>query len=384
MAWPLRHVETILFLAMNTHPALFAALDLHSTTTVLATLSPDGTHSKPIRFPTTAEQLDAQVGLLGRTGVRLTLEASPLARWAAKLLRPHVEQLIVGEPRFNKLIGSDPHKRDENDVRSLCTLLSLGHLKEVWIGSDRNREILRHLVGELLESRDKCREAKAHIKARYRQWGVIQLHGKALFAPAKREEWIARLQGAEEQRMMRRLYQRHDHALAEHKACLKEALRLARRFPEIRRMRQVPGVGPIGALVFCALIEDPSRFPTRSKLWRYCALGITERSSDNKPLSYQRIDRRGNNELKNLSYHAWRTACKSTTGHNAVKAFYQASLERTGCVRHARLNTQRKVLETLWRMWLRNSDFDPKLFFTNPTQTARNSGPASAKAPIIP
>jgi hypothetical protein len=128
MAWPLRHVETILFLAMNTHPALFAALDLHSTTTVLATLSPDGTHSKPIRFPTTAEQLDAQVGLLGRTGVRLTLEASPLARWAAKLLRPHVEQLIVGEPRFNKLIGSDPHKRDENDVRSLCTLLSLAQV----------------------------------------------------------------------------------------------------------------------------------------------------------------------------------------------------------------------------------------------------------------
>jgi hypothetical protein len=68
MAWPLRHVQTILFLAMNTHPALFAALDLHSTTTVLATLSPDGTHANPIRFPTTAEDLVAQVGLLGRTG----------------------------------------------------------------------------------------------------------------------------------------------------------------------------------------------------------------------------------------------------------------------------------------------------------------------------
>jgi hypothetical protein len=169
---------------MNTHPALFAALGLHSTTTVLATLSPDGNHSKPIRFPTTAEDIAAQVGRLGRNGVRLTLEASPLARWAAKLLRPHVEQLIVCEPRFNKLIGSDPHKRNENDVRSLCTLLSLGHLKEVWVGSDRNREILRHLVGELLESREKCREAKAHIKARFRRWGVIQLHGKALLAPA--------------------------------------------------------------------------------------------------------------------------------------------------------------------------------------------------------
>jgi hypothetical protein len=65
MAWPLRHVETILFLAMNTHPALCAALDLHSTTSVLATLSPDGTHSKPIRRPTRSRirLLAPQLGL---------------------------------------------------------------------------------------------------------------------------------------------------------------------------------------------------------------------------------------------------------------------------------------------------------------------------------
>lgn len=368
----------------TTAPSLFAALDLHSTTTVLGTLSPQGVHSRPIRFPTTADDLIANVSRLGGEGVRPTLEASPLARWAAKLLRPHVGQLLVCEPRFNKLIGSDPHKRDENDVRSLCTLLSLGHIKEVWMGTDRNREILRHLVGELLDSRDKCRETKSHIKARFRQWGVIQLHGIALFSQEKREEWISRLPGAEEQRMMRRLFDRHDQALSGHKACLKEALRFARRFPEIRRMRAVPGIGPVGAVVFCALIEDPARFRERSKLWRYCALGITDRSSDNKPLSYQRIDRRGNNELKNLSYHAWRTACKSTTGDNTVKTFYQASLQRTGSVRHARLNTQRKILETLWRMWLRNSPFDPKKFL--PPSTVRPGQPvcASAKAPIHP
>ena len=84
-----------------------------------------------------------------------------------------------------------------------------------------------------------------------------------------------------------------------------------------------------------------------------------------------------------MSYHAWRTACKSTTGDNAVKAFYRASVERTGSVRHARLNTQRKLLETLWRMWLRNADFNPQLFLTPSTQTAGHSDPASAKAPRV-
>src|SRR5437867_8030254 len=90
--------------------------------------------------------------------------------------------------------------------------------------------------------------------------------------------------------------------------------------------------------------------------------GITDRTSDNKPLGYQRLDRRGNRELKNLSYHAWRTACKSTTGPNAIKAFYHQSRQRTGSVRHARLNTQRKILESMWLMWLRQKRFEPEKF----------------------
>jgi hypothetical protein len=74
--------------------------------------------------------------------------------------------------------------------------------------------------------------------------------------------------------------------------------------------------------------------------------------------------------LKNLSYHAWRTACKSTTGPNAIKSFYQASKGRT-TVRHARLNTQRKILEAMWQLWRRQQPFDPNKFF-----------PQTANAPV--
>ena len=118
----------------------------------------------------------------------------------------------------------------------------------------------------------------------------------------------------------------------------------------------------MAAHVFSAIIEEPSRFRDRHQLWKYSQLGITDRSSDNKPLGYQRLDRRGNHELKNLSYHAWRTACKSTTGPNVIKDFYQASRLRSGSVRHARLNTQRKILETMWMVWLRKRPFAPERF----------------------
>jgi hypothetical protein len=65
-------------------------------------------------------------------------------------------------------------------------------------------------------------------------------------------------------------------------------------------------------------------------------VAITDRSSDGKPLGYRRLERSGHRELKTLSYHAWRTACKSTTGDNPVQRFYRASLERTLDLRHAR------------------------------------------------
>jgi len=43
--------------------------------------------------------------------------------------------------------------------------------------------------------------------------------------------------------------------------------------------------------------------------------------------------------------------------------FYQLSLRHTGSTTHARLNTQRKILLTLWTLWLTGREFDPQEFF---------------------
>ncbi len=119
-------------------------------------------------------------------------------------------------------------------------------------------------------------------------------------------------------------------------------------------------------------VHDPVGFPgyTKFKLWKYSQLGITDRSSHGKQLGDQRLDRRGNHELKNLSYHAWRIASKSTTGPNPIKSFYQASKARTSSVRHGRPNTQRQILKALWQIWLCRRPFDPGKFF--PTDNAPN------------
>lgn len=343
---------------------LYAALDLHSRYSVLGSMDHEGNSRPRMRFATEAEVLREQVEALRqkKRPLYLTMEAGALTRWASAIVRPLVERLLICEPRHNRLINSNPTKSDEADVEGMCLLLRLGKLKEVWMGQDRTREIYRALVYELLNWRDAQRELKALIKARYRGWGVLRLHGVKVFSLKGRQKYLEQLPGEEERRMMSRLYRQFDHALLRWKETLKEVERVGVQFWEVRQFQGIPGVGPMAAHVFSAIIEQPERFGDRHQLWKYSQLGITDRTSDNKPLGYQRLDRRGNHELKNLSYHAWRTACKSTTGPNAIKAFYQQSRLRTGSVRHARLNTQRKILETMWMIWLRHRPFDPERF----------------------
>src|SRR5216110_1098208 len=349
---------------MKKKSPVYAALDLHSRHSVLGSMDHGGKTGAWMRFATEAETLRAQIEALRqkKRPIYLTMEAGALTRWASAIVRPLVERLIICEPRHNRLINSNPTKSDEADVEGMCLLLRLGKLKEVWMGQDRTREIYRALVYELLNWRDAQRELKALIKARYRGWGVLRLHGVKVFSTKGRQEYLDQLPAEEERRMMGRLYRQLDHALEQWKETLKEVERLGAQFWEVREFERIPGVGPMAAHVFSAIIEEPSRFGNKHQLWKYSQLAITDRTSDNKPLGYQRLDRRGNHELKNLSYHAWRTACKSTTGPNAIKSFYRQSRLRTGSVRHARLNTQRKVLETMWMMWLRHQPFDPERF----------------------
>ncbi len=53
---------------------------------------------------------------------------------------------------------------------------------------------------------------------------------------------------------------------------------LGQAFWEVREFQCIPGVGPIAAHVFSAIIETPERFQTKAQLRKYSALGITDRS----------------------------------------------------------------------------------------------------------
>ncbi len=129
----------------------------------------------------------------------------------------------------------------------------------------------------------------------------------------------------------------------------------------MKLLATAPGLGVVGAHIFAAYIADPKRFAAAAGLIRYCRLGIRDRSSDDKPLGYEQLDRHGHGILKAISYRAWLQAMKRRD--SAVYQFFLWSKKNTGSATHARLNTQRKLLRAWWTLWQEGKEWDEEKFF---------------------
>jgi transposase len=349
----------------NLESVAWLGLDAHAKFSLLAWMDDQGHRRAHWRFPTSEPQLIKHLQLIPATTKHLALEECGLGRWLAQVARPHVTRAVVCDPRENHRISRHHHKCDEEDGYGLAHLHRLGALKEVWQPPSDERAVFKCAVQAYDDTVARQTALKLQLKAHYRQWGVIPT-GSTVYGPSGRTKYLAHVSQPGVRAQLQLLYQALDNALdVEHRA-RRLMVQLGQPFPEIARLRTVPGVGIIGAHLFVAYIQEPTRFDTPQQLFRYCRLGIRERSSDGKPLGYQQLDRSGHGVLKAVSYRAWLTATKRKTG--AVYEFYLASLQRTGDEVHARLNTQRKILATLLALWKTQREFDPKTFLGNEAQ----------------
>jgi len=331
-------------------------LDAHAKFSLLAWMDEAGKRRGHWRFPTTEPQLIKHLQHIPAATKHLALEECGLGRWLSQVAAPHVTEVLVCDPRENHQISRHHHKCDEEDGYGLAHLHRLGALKKVWQPPNDQRAVFKCAAQTYLEAVQRQTALKLQLKAHYRQWGVIPT-GSTVYSRSGRVAYLAQVRQAGVRAQLQLRYEALDGALEVERKARRLMRQLGQPYPEIRRLRTVPGVGCIGAHLFVAYIQEPTRFETPQQLFRYCRLGIRDRSSDGKPLGYQQLDRTGHGVLKAISYRAWLAATKRR--HGAVYEFYRASWQRTHNATHARLNTQRKVLDTLRVLWIGQQEFDP-------------------------
>jgi len=337
----------------------YLAMDLHAKNCTLGQMDDDGSFLGNIEFPTSENNIIDGLKSIKAKEKYLAIEAGTLTYWAAQVANPFVSQVIVCDPRENALIYKSPYKKDKVDTRKLCRLLRLGELNHVYQPENDDRAIFKAAAQHYIDLRNQLIRLKQKVKAMYRHWGVINVFTDAVYSKSGRDKYLAQVKHLPVRDQLLRLYYLMDQTEAMRKSALKSMKQLGRKYAEIREFKKIPGIADISAHVFDAFIQTPHRFAKKNRLWKYCRLSVTDRSSDGKPLGFQRIDPSGIGELKALSYRAFMATMKSD---NEVKRFYLGSLQRTHSRKHARLNTQRKILSVMYSIWKKGAAYRPELF----------------------
>lgn len=326
---------------------VYAGLDMGSRSFHLVAMNKEGTVVFDRGFTTSEKNLIAAVEAVGGE-LDVHLEAGELAPWVRRVLRNRVGRVVIGDPKASAWIAKDPRKRDRLDARKLADLVRMGRVHEVYYPEDE-RLVFKQIVQHYDDLTDQNKRLKLKTKAAFREQGVIA-RGKRVYALQGREHFLSQVPFPAAREAIRQLYRVLDSTTV----CRRQALQLLRRqserYEEIARFQEVPGVGMVGACRFSAYIATPYRFSCKRKLWRFCRLGIIDRTSDGKPLGRQALDWNGNGKLKDLSRKAFLGAMRRR-GDNAFKRAYHRTLRATHQATHARLSTQRKILATLRAIW---------------------------------
>jgi transposase len=332
---------------------VYVGLDVGSRSCHVVGTDKEGNVLLDRQFDTSEQKLVSVLeDVRGRLEVHL--EASELAAWVRRILLqrlPRVQRVLVSHPQANAWIAKDTRKNDRVDATKLAMLLRtrLAEQHEVYYGDDQKRTAFKQVVRHYDDVTRQVVRLKQKVKARLRTNGLIA-RGDEVYTAEGRIKYINAIGSEAARQALRDLFELLDAASKTKEDAERLMKKEARRFPETTRLQKMPGVGPVSASRFVGYIQTPHRFGSKRKLWRYCRLGITDRSSDGKPLGRQALDRNGNVSLKLASRTAFRGAMK-TREDNMFKRVFRKTMLATHDSTHARLTVQRKILAVMWALW---------------------------------
>jgi transposase len=223
------------------------------------------------------------------------MEATIFTGWIYDYLLPHAEKVKVAHPLMLRAIAAAKRKNDKIDASKIADCLRCDFLPECHMASTEirdRRRTLRYrglLVKQMVQMKNRVsglllEKGVTHTKKRLHKVGYF---AELMAGSEEIDQSIRPLLKLSREHIVRA--QKLDYALV---SSLERDPMLAER---LKRLRTVPGVGPITALTWALEIGDVSRFRSIKQAISYCGLCGAERSSADKvarmPISKQRKGR---------------------------------------------------------------------------------------------
>ena len=342
----------------------YMGIDLHQATSVVVVLDSKG---KQVLETVVATEAPAVIRLLQTINgpLHVTFEETTQAAWLYEVVRAHVTEVIVCDPRRNKLL-SEGSKADKPDARKLADLLRAGMLRSVYHGHEGTRT-LKELVRAYETLSQDTERTMVRIKALYRGRG-IRTPGRSVYQSSQRELWLKQLSETGLRQRVGLLYEELDNLTPLRKKAKKAMLTESRKHRAVALLQTIPELGPIRSALIVATVDTPHRFRTKRQLWSYIGLAVvTHMSSEydiqdghivrkRKPIATRGLNQNCNRRLKEVFISV-------ATGGSQTEP-YRTSLEglRKRGVRPemARLTLARHIAAIALRIWKKGETFDPK------------------------
>lgn len=293
---------------------------------------------------------------------RVVLESTGNALAIAKILRPHVEEVVLANPMHVRAISHAKVKNDRFDARTLAKLLSADLVPRVWISDERTR-LLRRLTSrrtQLIRQRTRTKNEISAVLLRNLKGRppVSDLFGK------KGRAWLDRLElPVDETQTVQGCLRQLDFLCGEIDLIDRALAEQALESPEIRRLMTIPGVGVTTAATVMATIGDIHRFPTAHRLVGYLGLDPRSRQSGAAPAKHGRISKQGSSAARHVLVEAAWAAIKTP---GPLRAFYQRVRARRGA-QIAIVAVARKIAILCWQLLTKQHDYA----YQRPTHVAR-------------
>lgn len=342
----------------------YVGMDVHQASIVIAVLNGAGKVVMESIIETGVETVRGFLKQL-RGKVYVTFEEGTQATWLYEVTRPLVTEVLVCNPRHNKVMQVG-NKGDRIDARKLAELLRNGSLRAVYHG-DKGVRKLKELVRNYdCLTRDTTRVMN-RLKAIFRG-RAIAYEGHDIYRQDRRPQWLGKLTEPGAKTRANSLYEQ----LAALKQLRHEAkralLKEARRQPAYRLLLSIPLLGPLSVAQIIAVVETPFRFRTKRQFWTYVGLAVVTRTSaeyvvvngivrkSRRPVTTRGLNRNHNHLLKKVFKNAASGAC----AQGPFKPAYDQRVKLGMDPSLARLTIARKIAATTLTIWKRGEKFAPE------------------------
>jgi transposase len=303
------------------------------------------------RIATSPEQLELFAQSLAPTD-RVVMEATGNALAIARILAPHVAEVVLAHAKQVRAISHARVKTDKVDAKVLADLLAADLIPAVWIGDERCR-MLRRLVSRRRGLVKRRTQIKNEIAAALHR----NLKGRNPASDPfgnKGREWIADQRLPIDERLTVDACLRQLDFLGDELAQIDEIIaQQALGDEDVRRLMTIPGIDVVTATTLVAVIGDVRRFPTARHLVGYLGLHPTIRQSGNGPARHGRVSKEGSAAARHVLVESAWSAAKSP---GPLRAFAQRTAARRG--RHvATVAVARKLAVLAWHLLTRGEDY---------------------------